>query len=126
MATDELDFQDLCEQYLHSDEWRQEIGELTTEAEVAVKAELLNHVRTGDLMAASTTTVSEFASGYGMTVKTLWRSYFIANRKGLRRGPPKVRGAYGSGDLFAVDKPSVFGAAVKLWQDQGVFGTGSI
>lgn len=122
----EMNFSAMCSEYLHSEDFRSEIGEFSEEAAAAVKAELMRHVHTGELLGASTATPEEFAEGYGMLVKTLYRSFFVANRKGVRRKPPLVRGAFGSGDLMEVSAPSVFGTAVKVFEDHEVWSKGEL
>lgn len=123
---DELNFSALCDEYLHSEEFRSQIEDYSEEAAVAVKAELLKHVRTGELAGASSVNLEEFEEGYGMVVKSLWRSFFVANRKGLRRKPPLVRGAWGSGDLMPVSSPSIFGRAVEVFEKHEVWSSTSI
>lgn len=107
--------------YLHSTEIRDKVQEGANASDAAVKSELSAYTHTGELMRESHASVHEFDAGWGMEVTSLWRSFFVANKRGLRlkrtgfrRGKGMRRKDFKGNGAMKVAKPSVFGEAVEV------------
>lgn len=117
--------------HLHSEGFRDRVADAAHSADAAVKAELAPFTATGTLMRDSSAQVSEFAAGWGMLVSSIFRGFFVANKKGIRRtrlgGDSSAaiqragRGVHQKAAL-KVGRPSVFGESVKVFGESvGVF-----
>lgn len=114
----------LLSEYLHSPEMRDKVSEAASAADASVKAELANYTSTGKLLEESEVEVTEFSAGYGMTISSLYRSFFVANKKGIRlkrtgfkRGAGQRRKNFDSNGILKVARPSVIGEGIKTIND---------